>query len=117
MEKKIKVHVHCVNCGGDTLETCRQCGHTTFCDGCGKCNIHGEPKVRKEPTREFLVQAEFMPKKGSYSFNGQKVVKAFSLNGAVRKGLYELKKEKVPARKQLKGVKVVCVPMEKKGGA
>lgn len=114
MMKKIKTHAHCVNCGGAVLEACRQCANITFCDGCGTCNIHGEPKVRKEATREFMVQCEFMPKKGSYSFRGEKVVKAFSLNGAIRKGVYELKKENVPARKQLKGVKVVCVPMSAK---
>jgi hypothetical protein len=114
--KRLRVDNHCHTCGGGGLEPCRQCGHTTFCDACGRCNIHGEPKAKRLPTREFLVACEFMPKKGSYAFKGEKVVKAFSLNGAIRKGVYELKKEHVPPRKQLNGVVVRCVPMSAKKG-
>jgi hypothetical protein len=114
--KVVKVHAHCVKCGGSVLETCRQCGHTTFCDVCGSCNIHGEPKVKKEPTREFHCSVEFIPKKGSYSFKGEKVVKAFSLNGALRKGVYELKKQLVPKGRQLAGIKSLVIPMTKRKG-
>lgn len=119
--KRVVRHEHCVNCGGNNKEAgmkeCPQCHHFTYCEGCNFCNLHKDVtpgKVKKEPTREFLVECAFTPKKGSYDYKGSKVVKAFSINGAIRKGTYELKKELVPARRQLKGVRVTCVPLTAK---
>lgn len=121
---KPKIHEHCINCGGNNndqgMGECPQCFHQTYCPSCGFCNLHKDVtpgKVKTLPTREFLVECTFTPKKGSYPFKGSKVVRAFSLTGAIRKGSYELKKELVPARKQLKGVQVVVVPLTAKASA
>lgn len=116
--KRIRRDQFCVHCATENMTTCEQCGHETKCPSCGLCNIHKEIRTtpRKPPTREFHISCEFIPKSGSYSFRGETVIKAFSMYGAIRQGVYALKKEKVPARKQLKGVVIKLVPMPGKKG-
>ena len=53
-------HKFCTTCGEVTLETCRQCGHRTYCDACGYGNRHGEPKVRPVATRQWIVRARWL---------------------------------------------------------
>jgi hypothetical protein len=78
------------------------------------CNLHGEPRAKVEPTREWSVNATFYPKKGSYTYNGTTVVKANGLTGAMVKGMRELKKELVKPRTHLKSTLVQVTPMPKR---
>ena len=119
--KRVIRHEHCVNCGGNNadlgMKECPECHQFTYCEECVFCNLHKDVtpgKVKKQPTREFLVECTFSPKAAGRDFSGKTVVKAFSLNGAIRKGTYELKRQLVPARKQLRGVRLTCVPLAAK---
>jgi len=109
--KRVRVDKFCRECGQATMETCKQCGHTTYCDRCGLCNLHGEPRVKIEPTRRWLVEVTFTPKKGSYQTKGSTIVKANGQVGALAKGFSEVKKEKVKPRTHITSFTVVVTPI------
>lgn len=56
-------HKFCSTCGAQSLEICRQCRQPTYCDACGVCLRHGEPKVRQPATRQWIVRARWLLRK------------------------------------------------------
>jgi hypothetical protein len=74
------------------LEICRQCRQPTYCDRCGVCLRHGEPKVRCLPTRQWVVRARWLlRRKGTWTPWATTRVTAHGPLGALTPGYADLK--------------------------
>jgi hypothetical protein len=99
------------------LETCRQCRQPTYCDTCGTCVRHGVPKVRRAPTRQWLVSAKWLLKmNGRWTPWAVAKVTARGPLGALNLAYYDLRKER-PKRVHIirTDYQVVPVPRRKRG--
>ena len=45
------------------MEICRQCRQPSYCDHCGLCIRHGEPRKREVATRQWVVRVRWLVKR------------------------------------------------------
>jgi hypothetical protein len=105
-------HNYCATCGSRQLETCRQCQRRTFCDACGMCNRHGEPRRRTPPTRQWVVRARWLlRRRGTWTPWAETRIAAHGPLGAITKGYRQLRTEHKPPRLQVVQHEVQVLPV------
>ena len=88
-------HQFCTSCGEQSLENCRQCHRRTYCDGCGVCLRHGEPRAREAPTRQWIVKVRWLlRKRGAWTPWAVTRVTARGPLGALTRGYRELRQHR-----------------------
>jgi hypothetical protein len=106
------------------IPTCKQCGHREDeHDGANDCIarlsvaegkwvacgcVKFQARVKREPTRQWVIVVSFMLKNG-WTRPYEAKVRAFGLVGAVSKGIREAKCASVRPRARIKNTKVTMV--------
>ena len=104
-------HNYCATCGSKKLDECRQCRQPTFCDACGTCNRHGEPRKRTPPTRQWIVKARWLlRRRGAWTNWATTRVTARGPLGALTHGYRELKAHR-PKRQHIVQTDLQLVPV------
>jgi hypothetical protein len=104
-------HKLCSTCGSLALETCRQCGRKTFCDSCGLCIHHGEPRQRTAPTRQWIVRVRWLlRRRGAWTPWASTRVTARGPLGALTRGHRALRAHR-PKRRHVVQTAIELVPV------
>jgi hypothetical protein len=111
-------HRYCATCGGEKLEICRQCRQPSYCDACGYCNRHGEPRQRQVATRQWIVRARWLlRKRGTWTPWAEARITARGPLGAVTKGYHQLRTHKPQRRHVVQHeLQVLPIPTSRTNG-